>query len=88
MEAAERVVAKCRAHLEQQRYLVLSVEADHYDVSARWVGRFCTALRALDALHLAVARLGEQHLITADRALARSAECFDVPHTLLRPCET
>jgi hypothetical protein len=80
---AERILSRFRVHLEEQRYSILPIEAEHYLLAADWIGRFSAPLRSLDALHLAVAFAGDLRLLTADEALARSAEHFGIEHTLI-----
>ena len=54
-------------------------------LTINWIGRFDTSLRTLDALHLACASSNNIPLVTADDALARSAEALGVKVQLLRP---
>lgn len=82
--AAERVISTFRMHLEEKRYCICPIETEHYILSADWVGRFSTALRSLDALHLAVAFVEDKRLITADGVLAESANHFGIKNTLLQ----
>ena len=82
--SGERVLSQFLLHVEEQRYAILPIEARHYTLSVEWIGQFSTAIRTLDALHLAIAHLNEQPLVTADHVLARSAEHFGVEHTLLQ----
>lgn len=56
--AAERLLSRFRMHLEEQRFCIRPIEAEHYLLAADWIGRFSTPLRSLDALHLVVAFAG------------------------------
>ncbi len=49
-----------------------------YDIARNWIGNFETPLRTLDALHLAVAFTNKLDIVTADIALAKSAEILGI----------
>lgn len=71
---AERIAAEFFAHLEGNLYRRLALERCHYLMAREWIGHFHTPLRALDALHLAVAASARLRLITADQGLAGSGD--------------
>ncbi|MFO7957153.1 MAG: type II toxin-antitoxin system VapC family toxin [Candidatus Brocadiia bacterium] len=77
-ESAERVLGRFRQHLEEDCYRIIPIETREYLLAADWLSRFSTPLRTVDALHLASAFTVGLRLLTADRALARSAEHFGV----------
>jgi predicted nucleic acid-binding protein len=56
---AGKVGARFLAHLENEFYIRVPVEAGHYRLARDWLGLFKTSLRSLDALHLAVASTGQ-----------------------------
>lgn len=87
-QAQARVIAEqFQAHLEDGFYSQIQIESAHYDLARSWIGEFNSALRTLDALHLAIAALSEIPLITADERLAEGAELFGVAVNLLRPTD-
>jgi uncharacterized protein len=55
----------------------------HYHLAREWISRFTTPLRTLDAKHLAVASQNNIRLVTADAALAASAQFLGVDILLL-----
>lgn len=65
-------------HLAQGVYRVVAIGPAEYDQARDWIGRFSSSLRAADALHLAAAYANGLTLLTADKALARSARHFGV----------
>jgi len=79
---ARRIAREFASHLEEGVYRRLAVEAEHFVRARELVGRFETTLRALDGLHLCLAAAQGLRLVTADRALARSAKAlgFDCLH--------
>lgn len=74
-----RIVARFRLHVRDDYYLKLAVEARHFDMARDWIAHFSTALRSLDALHLAVSYSAGATLLTADGGLAKAARHFGVP---------
>jgi predicted nucleic acid-binding protein len=80
---ARRVGEHFLGHLHEARYARLAVERRHYDVARGWLARLTMPLRALDALHLAVADGEGLRLLTADRDLSRSARRLGVAATLV-----
>lgn len=79
----DRVIARLLAHIDGGFYNYLSVQNHHYRLARDWIGHFNTALRTLDALHLAIASVEELILVTADKVLARSAESLGVKVTVV-----
>ena len=55
----------------------------HFKTAGIWISQFTTPLRTLDALHLAVASLGNMILLTADQQLASAARHFGIDLELL-----
>ena len=79
----DRVIARLLAHIDGGFYNYLSVQNHHYRLARDWIGHFNTALRTLDALHLAIASVEELILVTSDKVLARSAESLGVKVTVI-----
>jgi uncharacterized protein len=71
-------------HLQGGLYTRIAVQRRHYEAARAWLARFTLPLRALDALHLALADREELRLATADQDLSRSAEAVGVAVTLVR----
>jgi predicted nucleic acid-binding protein len=65
-------------HLAEGVYGVVAIGSAEYDQARDWIGRFSSPLRAANALHLAAAYTNGLTLLTADKALARSARHFGV----------
>ena len=72
-------------HLQAAMYERIAVQRRHYEAARGWLARFTSSLRALDALHLAIADAEGLRLATADRDLSRSARRFGVAVTLVAP---
>lgn len=75
---ARRILALFQKHLAEGYYGIVPIEAAEYCLGRNWLGEFTTPLRALDALHLAAASSNDLVILTADRALAKSAKHFEV----------
>lgn len=71
-------------HLQVGLYTRMAVQRRHYEVARGWLARFTLPLRALDALHLALADVEGLRLATADQDLSRSARNLGVAVTLVR----
>ncbi len=82
-EEARAVTTRLSYHLDNDFYLRIPIESVHYQLARDWIGRFNTSLRTLDALHLACASSKNIRLVTADDALARSAEALGIEVQLL-----
>jgi len=66
------------ADVEKGCFHYLAVDMAVFQQAQRWLLERKTALRALDALHLACAALAEERFITADQALAAAAQAHGV----------
>lgn len=84
-EDARAIATRFSYHLDNDFYFRIPLESIHYQLARDWIGQFNTSLRTLDALHLACASLNNICLVTADDALARSAEALRIEVQLLRP---
>ena len=71
-------------HLQAGLYARIAVQRRHYEAARGWLARFTLPLRALDALHLALADREGLRLATADQDLSRSARDLGVAVTLVR----
>ena len=81
--SAREVLSTFRLHRVDGVYRVVAIGAHEYAVACEWLETFKTPLRALDALHLAAAFSNDLRLVTADKALARSAKRLGVKHKLI-----
>lgn len=57
----------------------LSISAKHYRQAHKWISSRKTALRTLDALHLACSFAAGLEMVTCDEVLASSADVLGVP---------
>ena len=60
-----------RSHLEQGIYTRLGVDAAHFAQARDWLASLSVPLQALDALHVAVAKMSGCTIVTADAVLAK-----------------
>ncbi len=79
----DRIIARLLSHINGGFYNYLPVENHHYRLARDWIGLFNTALRTLDALHLAIASTEGLIIVTADKMLAKSAETLGVETVVL-----
>jgi len=82
-ESALRVLAQFRLNVDAGVYTIVPVERRDYALARDWLMTFGTALRTLDAIHLAVAFSNGFEMVTADKALAAAAGRLDVKHRLI-----
>lgn len=78
LDAGRRIADEFQAHLAADLFTRLAVQRRHYETARDWIGRFGTALRTLDALHLAIAHHEGLSLATADQGLAAAGRAFGV----------
>ena len=71
-----RVLSVFQVHLADGLYRVVPIGSREYALASQWVSSFLAPLRTLDALHLAAAFANDLPMLTADRALAKSAKHF------------
>ena len=83
-EDAQRIGQLFRRHREQELYHVVPVQEGAYRQAREWMTRRSTALRTLDALHLATADRRGVRVLTADTIMARAGEPLEVPVQLLK----
>jgi predicted nucleic acid-binding protein len=71
-------------HCSEGYFRLVSIEPGAYELACKWLSGFETSLRGADALHVAVAYLNGEELLTADSVLARSAKNLRVKVRLVR----
>ena len=85
-EDGNRILNQFRLHTEEHGfYRILSLNDSHYKLASNWIEQFSTALRTLDALHLALASLGNLKLVTADKGLTKAARYFGLDVDMIDP---
>jgi predicted nucleic acid-binding protein len=82
-ENAQRIEQLFRRHCEQELYHIVPVQEGEYRQAREWMARRSTAVRTLDALHLAAADCLDVHVLTADTVMNRAGEQLEVPVQLL-----
>jgi predicted nucleic acid-binding protein len=82
-EDAEQIHDLFRSHVTRELYDIVGVERADFVQARRWMTRLETALRTLDALHLAVACRRDLVLLTSDQGLAEAGRTFDVEVELM-----
>ncbi len=75
---ANLITSQFNVHLEKRFYRLLPIGVRHYSIAREWIGRFDTALRTLDALHLAVSYSENMIIVSADTHLCKAAEYFGI----------
>ena len=80
---ATAIVENFQTDIDSGFYTRVTLETIHYHLAREWISQFTTPLRTLDALHLAVASQNNIRLVTADVALATSAQFLGVDILLL-----
>jgi len=73
-----RIVSKFLSHMDCNLFSIIPVESHHWRVARGWIGLFNTSLRTLDALHLAIASVGDFVLVTSDQRLFQAADTLGV----------
>ncbi|WP_263790787.1 type II toxin-antitoxin system VapC family toxin [Salinibacter sp.] len=85
---AERVQNLFRTHVRRGLYKVVPIEQDEYVRARQWMATNETALRTLDALHLAAADRRNLPVLTADHGMADAGDEFGIEITLMEAEET
>jgi uncharacterized protein len=83
LDQARQIATDFQTDLQNGFYTRFAVEPIHYDRARDRISQFNTALRTLDALHLAIAASNNLPLITADERLAQVADALGVTYQLL-----
>jgi len=81
--SAGAVLAQFKKHLRDGHFRSVEIGPREYDLAEEWLNSFSTPLRALDALHLAVAASHGLALLTTDKALAVAAKSLGVQSKLI-----
>ncbi|MGA1863991.1 MAG: type II toxin-antitoxin system VapC family toxin [bacterium] len=80
---AGQIIKEFLSHLDEGFYIKLPIESHHYRLAREWIRQFNTALRTLDALHLAAAFSKGLTMITADKSLLKPAEILSLDVVVL-----
>jgi hypothetical protein len=72
-----------QVHLDNALFRLVPLGAEQYALASRWIGSFQTALRTLEALHVAAAFSNGLTLISAGHALSKAAGHFGICHRLV-----
>lgn len=80
---AIRIFSKFRDHIRQGVFEWISTSEACYELASEWIESLATNLRAVDALHLALAYRNRLEIVTADQAMAASGEVLGVDVRLL-----
>lgn len=84
-EHALKVSSLFVSHLRGGLYTRLHVRAGHYRRARELIGRFDLPLKAMDALHLAIASTEGVRLLTADQQLGRNAASLGIDFDVVNP---
>lgn len=74
----KRVTAQFEKHLREGFFEKVLLTTLHYQKAKEWLKRFDTALRTLDALHLAVSDCERAPIVSLDKKLLASAQRLHV----------
>ena len=80
----KKIIKQFENHVREAYFCRLLLNEKHFKKAKEWISRFSTPLRTLDALHLAIAALGDLTLVTSDLNLIRSAGYFGIRVTAVR----
>jgi uncharacterized protein len=83
IENVKSIWEQFNVHRSKGYYSIIALDSDHYASAASFIMQLKTPLRALDALHLALAAGLSTPIVTADKLLAKSAEKLNIPHILI-----
>lgn len=75
---ANRVESAFYEDIGAGRFRLLTLTSDHFKRANHWLLARKTALRTLDALHLAIAEANNATLVSLDRALLDAAAWFGI----------
>ena len=73
-----KIISYFQLHLKDRIYQNFPILQKEYELAQNWIGNFNTALRSLDALHLAVSFTNKLELVTSDIILAKAAVNFGI----------
>ncbi len=70
-KSGEAIISLFNTHIAENRFAHYTLQSEHYTTAFKWISRFDTPLRTLDALHLAIAQgIHCRQLATADKTMA------------------
>ncbi|MBS3822046.1 MAG: type II toxin-antitoxin system VapC family toxin [Phycisphaerae bacterium] len=75
---AGRILEQFAEHVRQKHYSFCPLSLEVYDQARQWIASLETPLRTLDAIQLAAAHLSDLPMVTADKALAKSARTLGI----------
>jgi uncharacterized protein len=81
---ANRIESAFRDDLHSGRFQICPIDAAHYRRASHWISTRKTALRTLDALHLACADSHQATLVSEDETLINAAQFFGIDATFAR----
>jgi len=84
-KSGEAIISLFNTHIAENRFAHYTLQSEHYTTAFKWISRFDTPLRTLDALHLAVAKICKMPIITSDSHLAQSARILGVDFQHINP---
>lgn len=84
LQTGREAVDLFEMHINEGFFMRIQFEKSHQQLAKRWLGRFDTQLRTLDALHLAIAHENNLVLITADKPLAACAKQLKTAFKLIQ----
>ncbi len=73
-----RIVNLYRSHVDNGLYRWLPLDLKHFQGARAWICQFNTALKTLDALHLALAAANDLPLLSLDARLLEAARHFGI----------
>ena len=82
---ASLILAQFQKHLDNHLFTKLSLDSRHFQLAKTWLNQLEWSLRSLDALHLAAADISQALMVTADIAMAKTAEAIGVQALLIGP---
>jgi uncharacterized protein len=71
-------------HINQGLFSWLPLDLNHFQMAKSWISQFSTALRTLDALHLAIAQANDLPILSLDMQLIEATEYFGIQTMLIR----
>ena len=74
-----RIINLYRSHVGKGLYRWLSLDLNHFQGARAWICQFNTALKTLDALHLALAAANDLPLLSLDAQLLETARHLGIP---------
>lgn len=73
-EDGNRIINQYQLHRQEAIFNLITLSETHFQTAFNVLSRFHPPLKALDALHLSVAMVGDLIIVTADRQLSKAAK--------------